>query len=375
VAPGSKGESRVIDVAGLEALFLALAQRGFRVLGPTVRDGAIVLRELRSSSELPIGWRDVQEPGSYRLERRADDARFGFAVGPDSPKRDLLPPLVRLWRGHRLEDGSFEVEEEAPDDQPVALVGVRACDLAAVAVQDRVLRGDRDYAARRARTSFVVAVNCTAPASTCFCGSRGTGPAADSGFDLALTEILDGDHRFLVEIGSEAGRDLLAALPSREARAQDTRAAGAALSRATAQMAPGPPPEEARELLLRNLESSHWQDVAARCLSCGNCTLVCPTCFCTDVEDVTDLDGRGAERRRVWDTCFSLRYAEMHGGNSRPTPAARYRQWLTHKLATWQDQFGTSGCVGCGRCIAWCPVGIDIRDEVAAFREEQDAHS
>jgi ferredoxin len=96
--------------------------------------------------------------------------------------------------------------------------------------------------------------------------------------------------------------------------------------------------------------------------------MVCPTCFCTTVEDTADLAGTDAVRRRVWDSCFSVEYAYIHGGSIRPTPRARYRQWLTHKLDSWQEQFGMSGCVGCGRCITWCPVGIDLTEEIAAIR-------
>ena len=125
-----------------------------------------------------------------------------------------------------------------------------------------------------------------------------------------------------------------------------------------------------KELLYRNLEHPRWEDVARRCLSCTNCTLVCPTCFCTTVEDATDLSGGHAERRRRWDSCFSMDFSYIHGGYIRPSVKARYRQWMTHKLATWIDQFGTSGCVGCGRCITWCPVGIDITAEVKAIRAD-----
>jgi ferredoxin len=125
--------------------------------------------------------------------------------------------------------------------------------------------------------------------------------------------------------------------------------------------------EGIRELLAATLDHPRWDDVASRCLTCTNCTLVCPTCFCSTVEDVTDLTGRTAERWRRWDSCFTLGHSYLHGGSVRSTARDRYRQWLTHKLGTWIDQFGHSGCVGCGRCITWCPVGIDITEEVAAL--------
>jgi ferredoxin len=124
---------------------------------------------------------------------------------------------------------------------------------------------------------------------------------------------------------------------------------------------------DAERVLKANLEHPRWTEVAKRCLACTNCTLVCPTCFCSTVEDVTDLGGDQIGRERRWDSCFTLEFSYIHGGSVRRDGASRYRQWLTHKLAHWHDQFGSSGCVGCGRCISWCPVGIDITEEVAAI--------
>jgi ferredoxin len=365
--------ARVIEAEALEALVAALRGHGYRVLGPTVRDGAIVYDELESAAELPVGWGDRQEPGSYRLERRADEARFGYAVGPHSWKQFLFPPRVRLWRASRNGGGSPEVEEEPLETAPLAFVGVRACELRAIAIQDRVLIGgryvDRDYAARRDGT-FLVAVNCGEPASTCFCVSMGAGPRAEGGYDLALTEILENGHRLLVEAGSDRGAELLAELPARPAAEADLEAAGRVVRRSVERMGRTMPAGDLRDLLADNLEHPRWDEVAERCLSCANCTMVCPTCFCTTVEDKTDLTGEHAERWRTWDSCFSLDHSYIHGGAVRPTGRSRYRQWMTHKLGTWHDQFGSSGCVGCGRCIAWCPVGIDITEEMTAIAGE-----
>jgi sulfhydrogenase subunit beta (sulfur reductase) len=360
----------VIAVDGLEELVLTLRRHGYRVVGPSVQDGAVVYTEVESASELPIGWGDSQEAGTYRLVRRDDEARFGFAVGPHSWKQFLQPPHVRLWRARRNGE-EIELENEPGPEQPYAFVGVRGCDRHAIAIQDRVLMNgqfaDADYAARRA-DAFVVAVDCADPSGTCFCVSMDTGPGVDEGFDLALTELLDGEHRYLVRVGSERGAEILAEIPHRDAEGAESAARDGIVAGAAQRMGRQLETHGLRELLQNSLEHPRWDEVAERCLTCGNCTMVCPTCFCTTVEDVTDLTGDEAERWRLWDTCFSLDHSYVHGGSVRPTGRSRYRQWMTHKLGTWWDQFDTSGCVGCGRCIAWCPVGIDITEEAAALR-------
>jgi sulfhydrogenase subunit beta (sulfur reductase) len=377
MVPVVRFETSVIEPSGLDALVDSLRARGYRVLGPTTRDGAIVYDDLASASDLPIGWTESQEAATYRLERRDDEARFGFAVGPHSWKQFLLPARVRLWQARRNGDGELEVEEEALDETPLAFIGVRSCELHAISIQDRVfLEGsyvERDYAARR-NDDFVVAVNCFEPGGTCFCVSMGTGPKAEAGYDLALTEILDGEHRLLVEVGTERGADVLGELPRRPAAELDLAAAAAAVDGAAARMGRQLESGDLRDLLQRNLEHPRWDEVAERCLTCGNCTMVCPTCFCTTVEDTSDLAGESAERVRLWDSCYSVDYSNIHGGAVRPTGRSRYRQWLTHKFGTWHDQFGTSGCVGCGRCITWCPVGIDVTEELGAIRATDGAH-
>jgi ferredoxin len=366
----SPGERTILSPDGLGRLVKALRDDGRTVIGPVVRDGAIVHAEITGIEDLPAGWTEVQEGGTYRLARREDEALFGYSVGPHSWKQLFFAPRVRLWHAQRNESG-FSVEVDPTEAPRLALFGARSCDLNAIAVQDRTLRdgayASPDYAARRADV-FVVAVNCGQAGGTCFCVSMRTGPRAVQGFDLALTELLDGGHRFVVEVGSEAGASLLARLDPEPASDAELDTADAIVEATARSMGRSLDTDGIKELLYRNYEHPRWDDVAARCLSCANCTLVCPTCFCSTVEDVTDLSGDHAERWRRWDSCFTLDFSYIHGGNVRSSPRARYRQWLTHKLATWIDQFGTSGCVGCGRCITWCPVGIDLTEEVRAIR-------
>jgi ferredoxin len=360
----------VVARDGLGQLVTALREDGYTPVGPTVRDGAIVYREIAGADELPVGWTEEQDGGTYRLRRRDDDAVFGHNLGPNSWKERFFVPRLRQWEARR--DGTgFHVDASAPPPPRLALIGARSCDLHAIAVHDRVFRDgahvDPDYAARRADV-FVVAVNCGQAGGTCFCVSMGTGPRATLGFDLALTELRDGGHRFHVEVASERGAAVLARVPHVPATAADEAAVDAVVAATAGAMGRTLDTAGIKELLYASYEHPRWDDVAARCLTCANCTLVCPTCFCAAVEDVTDLAGDHAERWRRWDSCFGLDHSHLHGGSVRATGRARYRQWLVHKLATWIDQFGSSGCVGCGRCITWCPVGIDLTQEVRAIR-------
>jgi ferredoxin len=371
-------DMRVLSPDGLQSLVGALRDRGYAVVGPTVRDGAIALAPVRGIDDLPRGWGDEQDAARYRLRRRDDDAFFGFAAGAQSAKPVFFPADELFWRGRRTGD-EFTVDElgpESADDTegtgPYALLGVRSCDLHAVAIHDAVLIGrnhvDVRYAARRA-DAFVVAVTCGAPGGTCFCASMGTGPRPDDGYDLSLTELLDdGPHRFLVEVGTARGAEALAEVPTVQATSVDVQAADEVEAWSVAHMGRTLDTEGLKDVLYASTENPRWDDVAARCLACTNCTLVCPTCFCTSVEDVADLTGDAAERHRVWDSCFSEGFSYIHGGSVRSETRSRYRQWMTHKLASWVDQFGMSGCVGCGRCITWCPAAIDITAEAAALR-------
>lgn len=357
----------------LGKLIEVLVHKGYEVVGPTVRDGAIVYDHVESLDDLPKGWTDEQKPGHYRLHRRDDEALFGYVVGPQSWKKYTHPPEVRLWAAER-QNGAFRIlNNEQKHQHPRAFLGARACELAAIAVQDRVLLEDkyRDPIYDRCRRSaFIIAVQCTQAAETCFCASMGTGPQVSNGFDLALTELLDSKgHRFLVAAGSDRGAEILSELKTVPAAEEDREEATTKVEAAARQQVRSIDTTGIKELLYNNFEHPRWDNVASRCLTCANCTMVCPTCFCTSVEDVSDISGDHAERWRRWDSCFTQNFSYIHGGSIRSSAKARYRQWMTHKLASWIDQFGSSGCVGCGRCITWCPVGIDITEEVRAIRE------
>lgn len=371
-------ESRLLPSSKLARLFEALTRHGYDIIGPTIRDAAIILDRIQSPEQLPIGWTDEQSPGHYRLKRRPDEAYFGFAVGPQSWKKFFLPPEWKLWSAQRG-NGAFHIlNNETRPSRPLALMGVRACDLAAIAIQDRVLIEDRyiDFVyANRRQGAFIVLVQCTHAAPTCFCASLHSGPAGKSGFDLSLTELLQPGsphHLFVIRAGSARGAEILAELETEPASPEDLKRESDAIETAGREQVRSINLDGLKELVNKKFDDDCWDKITAPCLSCGNCTMSCPTCFCSTFEDTSDLSGTHVERWRRWDSCFTLSFSYIHGGSVRTSTKARYRQWLTHKLVSWVDQFGTAGCVGCGRCITWCPVGIDLTKAVHMIQEEKE---
>lgn len=354
-------------------LINVLQENSYQTIGPTIKESAIVYDKIEEVDDLPIGWTENQKKGYYRLDKRNDDAYFGYNVGPTSWKKFLSPPKIKIWSAKKSENG-FDILQEDQEIPAYAFIGVRSCDLSAIQILDKVFLNDdfqdKNYGGRR-QNNFIVAVNCTKAGNTCFCTSMGTGPKNEKGFDLALTEILTNEkHHFVVEIGTDKGAEMMKTVPFIKATPDQVQNADNKVEEAAQSMGRQMNTDRIRDLLFDNFRHPQWEDVAERCLSCANCTMVCPTCFCHTVEEKTDLEGDHAERWRIWDSCFNLEFSYIHGGSVRKSTKSRYRQWMTHKLASWHDQFGTTGCVGCGRCITWCPVGIDITEEVSAIRKD-----
>jgi sulfhydrogenase subunit beta (sulfur reductase) len=362
----------IVEVKDLQQLLDVLRNQGYDLIGPTLGEGAIVYNYITDVSQLPTGWIDEQDAGTYRLKKNGENRVFGYTVAPQSWKRFLFPPNTRLWQANRTSK-EFQITGNEHETEKFAFIGVRSCEIHAIAIQDRVFMGGNyqypQYKTRR-ENAFVVAVNCSRASNNCFCESMHTGPRITFGYDLALTEVTEnGSHFFVVDIGSDAGQSIIESIPHRAVT--QTESKGADKVSESVKMCKTLDSSGIKELLYRNYENPRWTDVANRCLTCGNCALVCPTCFCNTSYDGTDLTGKHAELWRKWDVCFSVDFSYIHGGSIRVSPMSRYRQWMTHKLGTWIDQFGTSGCVGCGRCITWCPVGIDITEEARAIRESE----
>lgn len=351
----------------MDRLIESLRDQDYDVMGPKISDGAIVYAPVTSMHELPRGFQDVQAPGSYRVQSVHGDRFFAWANGPQALKPLVFSPREKLWTSWRTPTGEPHYEAAVDPPRPTAVIGVRACDLAALDLQDRHFLSDRHtdeaYRARRA-SLFLVAVHCTHSADTCFCASTGDGPEARSGFDLALYEIESG---FVVTAGSDKGEEILRVLNLEVPDEAHWNEARAGVSAAAAVQTRQLPSRHLKETLLEHLEDPEWAAVADRCLSCGNCTSVCPTCFCYDEMDEPAGDGMVSEHYRQWGSCFTAGHSRLHGIVIRAETRERYRQWLVHKLATWHDQYGRSGCVGCGRCITWCPVGIDLTAVVDAI--------
>ena len=377
----------VLKARQLEALLTRIQREGFIVVGPTNRSDAIDYAVIQSAGDLPYGWTEQHSPGSCRLVPSDAREAFRHSVGPTPWKRFLLPDNCVYWRATRT-DAGLTIDCPPSASEKIAFWGIRSCDLHALGALDRLFLGGStphptdallgsegappDPIYKRHREALlIVAFHCGWPSQSCFCTSMGTGPRATDGFDLAFLELAFEDEiLYVAETGSERGERLLSGLGAEAPSALVIQAAEEAHARAARAVQRSLETDQLKDLLYRRLDDPRWQATAKRCFTCGNCTLVCPTCFCSTFLDSTDLSGREAERRRRWDSCFSIEFSYLHGGGSvRTSPASRYRHWLMHKLATWWDQFGISGCVGCGRCITWCPAGIDITEEARALRE------
>ena len=366
-----KDQFYIIDAAALQKILERFQDDGYEIIAPKVEGGVMTQGPL-GSGELPAtGYVEKQAPGSYRLEEKGEGSWFSHTLPMQSWRRFLNPPEEVLFRTRLTEEG-FEVEESEGSVGRRLFFGVRGCDTRGIEALDQTFlhqtHADPYYASRR-EGLFVIAADCFFPAQTCFCTSMGDGPVLTSGFDIALSEIQPGV--FLARGGSEAGLEILTGFPEADGESIAKRAQLAVL----AEKAIGRSVDinHARRVLTDHLDHHQWDKIAARCLSCANCTLVCPTCFCGTIDESPSLDSQSSERIRRWDSCFHISHSYIHGGHIRASVKSRYRQWLSHKLLNQKEQSGVSGCTGCGRCITWCPAGIDLTEELSNFKTGDNA--
>jgi len=363
------GSTITIPKPAFNSILAHLKEDGYITIGPRVKNETLVYEPIETLDDLPQGYSTIQKPGQFRLIQDKHSSYFDAIPGSHSFKQFLFPSRTELFTLRKNHNG-WDTVEGQPESPKYAFIGVRACELAAIQIQDNIfMRSDFTdpiYRARRERT-VIISVNCTHPAETCFCTSMGTGPRVGSGFDLNITEW---DNVFVLTIGSELARKLLTGVPFEDARGYILTNVEHKLEHAEQQISRTLDTSDLPELILDHLDDPYWNEIGKRCLGCANCTQVCPTCFCWDTVDTMSLDGQETKRERMWDSCFNPGYSYQAGGNTRPTIYSRYRQWLSHKMGTWKQQFGTFGCVGCGRCITWCPAEIDITEEIAALRNE-----
>jgi sulfhydrogenase subunit beta (sulfur reductase) len=356
-----------IESSEISTLILLLKDFGYKTIAPKVYEKTIIYDEIDSVKDLPIGYTDIQDKGTYSITKTDLDTFFHYNVGAYSWKKFLFPPIETIFKATK-KGNSFDVCKKENNYESLAFIGVRACEINAINIQDKIfIQGEYinlDYKNRREKI-FIVAINCSKAGNNCFCLSTDSGPEVKSDYDLSLTEVINQtEHFFIIKAGSKNGIDILEKLQTYNPSSEQINNSVEVINKTKNQMEKLFDLSNVKSKLDNNFESPHWDEISKKCLSCTNCTMVCPTCFCFSVEDVTDLKGENAERVRKWSSCFTLEHSYIHGGSIRKKTSSKYRQWLTHKFSTWFDQFGSSGCVGCGRCITWCPVGIDITEEV-----------
>jgi len=347
----------IAEKEAISKILRNLRSLGYTVIGPSLRDGVVRLAEVTEPEDIASGILDTQAPGKYQISG-GSALMFSSVNGPDSPKRYLHPAEVELLRMKEGTQG-FEVTSRSRPDKKYAFFGIRPCDLRGVETMDRTMMmpgfEDPTYSSLRKDSLFVV-VNCTRAGNNCFCASMSTGPKADAGYDMAITELPD---KLLLDV-PEARSALVQGIDVQPAGEGDIRAGDEMVNQAKDQMNLRFKREDFSRLMNLGMESPVWKETADRCLACGNCSMVCPTCFCNTTQERADITDGSVSRVRVWDSCLSKEFTYSAGGNPRQQRSARYRQYVMHKFAYWPEQFGSYGCVGCGRCITWCPVGIDI---------------
>lgn len=314
----------------------------YQVYAPVEQDGCITFQ--------PIG--------------SGDQAVLDYANSRVPPKEVLFPRSEKLFC-YRCEEGGVELAEQI-DEKKKVIVGIRPCDAKSFLLLDNVFGGDKykdPYYLTRRKNTVLVGLGCNQPAATCFCTSLGGGPFSTEGLDLLLVDIGD---RYLVEVLTERGKELLSGmdLPAADEKAREAARAVKEEARLSSRVEL----EGLKPRLDVNFYDPVWDLIHERCLGCAACTYSCPTCHCFDIVD--EAAGYEGCRVRNWDACmFPLFTLHGSGHNPRPTGKERFRQRIMHKFKYFVDNYGAVACVGCGRCILNCPANIDVRQVIADIQK------
>jgi len=364
---------KFLSYKNLQRLFDTLLDQGFDLNGPAVKNNSIQYVPINLTEQLPWGVQDKQDLSIHELKVVDDSKCFQWSNGASSAKSHLFKQDVTLWKVLKDEDTQkLEFVQEKIKAKPVALFGLKSCDLEAIKIQDKTLLHGKfvdDIYQNYRKNLFAIGVNCVYASSNCFCKSLNTGPEIKTDVaELILTEIKDG---FLVEYISERAKGILAVDEWVDVSPGMVSEAKTLKNQANDQHKSIPLAEIRSANMHRGSKDADlWNSFMGDCTSCGTCTQVCPTCFCHKTEELPSFDEDESEHIRMWDSCFNESHGYTNGINHRPDLLSRYQMWMMHKFSEWQRQFGVSGCVGCGRCMSWCPVGIDVTDGVNKLCKE-----
>jgi sulfhydrogenase subunit beta (sulfur reductase) len=286
------------------------------------------------------------------------------------PKKIFFPPREPLYSYEKVGEEVVIKDLSEKWKKKRILFGVHSCDINALLILDGVFGGklkDQLYLNRR-RNTLIIGMNCRSPGENCFCDAMTTGPTIKKGYDLLLTDIGD---KYYVQVGSKAGEKLLSRDLFRTATKADRKKMEAEVIRVKNKLQSDFGIDKLGEKMKGKFWSKLWEAQTKKCVLCGACNFVCPTCYCFDVVDETDLAGKKGQRVRVWDTCHFKDFATVAGGiNFRGGKVPRVKQRLYHKLCYSTEQRGVYDCVGCGRCIQFCPAKIDIREIIKDVQGE-----
>ncbi len=349
-APGSRTSDLIVSKDNFFAWLDSLRDQ-FTLIGPVTDDGQTEFRRIDSVRQLDMAYQSTMlSPGKVYLYKPREEL-FRFSL-----------------------DGDLEIREPRADDERRVIIGLHSCDTKAVLYLDKTFLGafhDPRYEARRNNT-VIIELNCETAGKNCFCSSMGTGPYlhAETGYDMQLTDF---GSEYLVELKTDRARSMFTVDDVRPAGRDEFVTKQEKEQRVSATFTKRIDTKGLDVLLRKNSQHRVWRITAEEaCLSCSNCVMVCPTCFCYDITDEVSMDRKSARRLRQWDACQDAHFAEVHGGNFRGRRTARLRQFVTHKLAQ-TNQYGVYATVGCGRCITWCPTGIDLTEIAKEVQRSESA--